>query len=36
MLGGDLSVETEDGSSNGHQRLGGAAVTLWLALPPEP
>jgi signal transduction histidine kinase len=36
MLGGDLTVETEDGSSNGHQRLGGAAVTLWLALPTEP
>jgi signal transduction histidine kinase len=36
MLGGDLTVEADDGSSNGHQRLGGAAVTLWLSLPAEP
>jgi signal transduction histidine kinase len=36
ILGGDLTVETDDGSSNGHQRLGGAVVTLWLALPAEP
>ena len=36
MLGGDLTVEADDGSSNGHQRLGGATVTLWLALSAEP
>jgi len=36
MLGGDLIVESEDSSSNGQPRLGGAVVTLWLALSPEP
>jgi signal transduction histidine kinase len=36
MLGGDVTVESGDGSSNGHQRLGGATVTLWLALTAEP
>ena len=36
MLGGDVTVESGDGSSNGHQRLGGATVTLWLALTTEP
>ena len=32
MMGGDLTVEPNDGSTNGQSRLGGARVTLWLAL----
>jgi len=36
MMGGDLSVEPSDTTTNGQPRLGGARVTLWLAITPEP
>ena len=36
MMGGDVTVEPNDGAANGQPRLGGARVTLWLALTPEP
>ena len=31
-----LSVEPNDAATNGQPRLGGARVTLWLAITPEP
>jgi signal transduction histidine kinase len=36
MMGGDVIVEANDASANGIPRLGGATVTLWLAVALEP
>jgi signal transduction histidine kinase len=36
LMGGDVTVETNDASMNGLPRLGGATVTLWLIVAREP
>jgi hypothetical protein len=36
MMGGDVTVEVKKDPPTGRERLGGASVTLWLALADEP
>jgi hypothetical protein len=35
MMGGDVTVDAKEDTSNGREQFGGAAVTLWLALADE-